>query len=95
MAEAAERAQKASVSRYCEPVKEITEEQYNEALNILPPEDWQHGSGWSAFRMCEYMSGNITGHYMVMDGRHFFAFRPAGRNTYTELAAEIRKAFNL
>ncbi len=66
--------------------KEISEDDYMEMLEVLPPENWQGG----IFRMCEYWTSNITGHYVELDGKFYTAQR---RNTtsYASIRAEIRK----
>ena len=82
----------ADISRHCRPWEEITEEQHDEALNVLPPEKWQRSHGWSAFRMCEYMTGQITGHYFHVGGRYFTALRECG--PYEPMLLEIRAQFS-
>lgn len=43
------------------PPVRITGERYNELLNVLPPEDWQHINGHTeSFKLCERMTGAIT-----------------------------------
>lgn len=73
---------------YSKPFAEITAEQFDEALNCLPPENWQTVAGVNIFRMCEYTTSNITAHYATLNGRFFFAER---RNTtsYYDIAREV------
>ena len=52
-------------SLYLKPWKEITEERYNEMLGVLPPEKWKTVSGVSIFRMSEYITSNITAHFVA------------------------------
>lgn len=68
---------------------EITADDYDEALNVLPPERWQRINGTAIFRMCEYLCGNITAHYVEINGRYFQAFKPAidDQSQYVEQVA--------
>ena len=45
------------------PPTVITEDEYNHQLGELPPEAWGSQLGFESFRMCEYMTGNITAMY--------------------------------
>lgn len=69
---------------------EITKEQWWDALEVLPPENWRTVAGVEIFRMCEYLTGNITGHYARLEDRHFVANL---RNTtpYAEIAEQIAR----
>ena len=51
----------------CGDWKEITEEQYEDALNVLPPIMWYGGGFFS----CEAFSGSLHSFYQRMDGRYF------------------------
>jgi hypothetical protein len=76
-------------SRYLKPFVEITEEIYDEMLECLPPQKWQTVDGVNIFRMMEYLTGNITGHYVSYEGKYYMANR---RTTvdYAEIAKEIK-----
>ena len=41
----------------------ITEEQFYEMLEVLPPMPWVHNCGIETFMMCEYLTGDITAQY--------------------------------
>ncbi len=57
---------------YCDmPVKEISEERYDEMLNILPPMCWCTIDGVTMFCMSEMLSGNITAQYGKCDGKFY------------------------
>lgn len=74
------------------PWKEITEERYDEMLNVLPPEKWQTVDGVNIFRISEYYSGNITDHYAALFGKYFY--RTCRTTTpYSVLAAEVKEAY--
>ena len=45
--------------------KEITEEEYDDALNILPPVGWYNGG----FFMSERYTGNISSFYQKLNGK--------------------------
>lgn len=92
--EAVERSRLAGIARYTTPVREITEEEYDEQLNVLPPENWVRRDGWCAFRMCEYYTGRITSHYVTMAGqprRYYHTRREAGIGVYEAIVNEIRE----
>ena len=69
---------------------EITEDQYMEALEVLPPEKWMSNSGVSFFRMCEYNYGDMTAHYAQIGKRYFTAERSIF-DKYVDLAREIKE----
>lgn len=81
---------------YCHEWKEITKEEYWEMLECLPPEKWYRGGDHEMFRMIEYMTGNITGHYARIEERYFCANRETGgKNYYNRLFDEVKKQFAL
>lgn len=88
--EAIEQIRAIEDAQHIKPFKEITEEQYYEMLECLPPQKWLDVEGGSVFRMSEYQTSNITGHYVALDGRFFAANR---RTTvdYADIVAECRK----
>ena len=86
--EALERMTKAEESAYIKPWTEITQEQWTEALEVLPPEKWLTVNGVELFRMSEYTTGNITTHYARMGKRCFCANRRTS-DSYEKLAAEV------
>lgn len=83
--EAAQRA------KYLSDWKEITEEEWNDALEVLPPENWRTVAGVEIFRMMEYLTGTITGHYARLGERYFVANRCA-KTRYDDIATEVYKA---
>jgi hypothetical protein len=73
--------------------EEITEEQYTQALECLPPEKWLRYGLWSFFRMSERMISNITAHYALYNSPTCTRFFTAHRRTsqdYQEMIQEIR-----
>jgi len=51
--------------------KEITQEQYLYALNVLPPFKWFRSKNHESFKMSEMLSGCITGIYCRVGKRYF------------------------
>jgi hypothetical protein len=67
---ALELAQKADRKKYkAGIVKEITEDIFDEMLNILPPSAWVCHSTNESFRICEDLTGELSNFYIrVFDG---------------------------
>lgn len=57
--------------KYCYGWKEITEEQFYDMLGCLPPEKRTSFPWGSIFRMSEYMTGNITSHFMEIWDKYY------------------------
>jgi len=55
-----------NTEKYIKPPVAITEQEYREALEVLPPENWCRGV-FEHFRMCEYLTGSITAQYACKD----------------------------
>lgn len=51
--------------------KEITQEQWTEALEVLPPMNWGRWLGVESFCMSEFYSGNMTNIYAKCNGRYW------------------------
>lgn len=49
--------------------EEITEAQWYEALEVLPPMHWGKWLGVESFCMCEFYSGNMTNIYARLNGK--------------------------
>ena len=74
---------------YINPFKEITEEQYYESLECLPPQKWETVDGVNIFRMSEYLTGNITDHIVKYNDKFYSANRRTN-TPYAEIAKEIK-----
>jgi len=87
--EAVENIRRIEDEKLIKPFVEITEDEYTEMLECLPPEKWQTVDDVNIFRMSEYTMGNITGHYASYEGKYYMALR---RTTvdYAEIAKEIK-----
>lgn len=57
-------------ARYCTGPQRITQERYEEMLNVLPPENWQRGVGYSCFRLSERLSGAIASFFVRIGDRY-------------------------
>jgi hypothetical protein len=75
-------------AKYCSDWQEITEKEWFENLEVLPPEKWETVRGVNIFRMCEYLTGNITAHFANLHGK-FFTRNCSTRETYEELAEQV------
>lgn len=51
----------------CGQWKEITEEEYDDALNVLPPALWKNGG----FFMSERYTGTISSFYQEINGKYY------------------------
>lgn len=68
---------------------EISEDDYMDALECLPPQKWQTVDGVNFFQMSEHTTGNITAHYAVHKGKYYTAHRRTSAK-YEDLAKEIK-----
>jgi hypothetical protein len=80
--------EEAQRAKYCSDWQEITEEDWHEKLEVLPPEKWETVCGVDIFRMCEYLTGDITAHYAKLRGK-FFTRNCSTSETYQELAEQV------
>jgi hypothetical protein len=78
-----------------QPPTRITEEQFDYALNVLPPDNFASGGGFTSFTMCEFQTGPYTNQYAAIrvggETRYYQklvdAFRRKTWMTYSGLAA--------
>ena len=64
-------------------VTEITEENYNDALNCLPPLKWCNREGFELFCMREMYTGTYTTQYAKKNGKYYRAMVDASdENTW-------------
>lgn len=59
------------LERYRKDVSEVTEERFNDALNVLPPVGWTTRQGVESFRISERIWGAITDIYARLGERYF------------------------
>ena len=81
----------AQAAHYLNDWKEITADEWQDALEVLPPEKWQTVAGVEIFRMMERLTGNITAHFARIGDRYFCANRRTSAD-YADLAAEVASA---
>ncbi|MGL5436016.1 MAG: hypothetical protein ACRDBO_11535, partial [Lachnospiraceae bacterium] len=54
-----------------QPLKETTEEQFEEALNVLPPLKWCTIDGIEMFCMSEMYTATYTNQYARYEGKYY------------------------
>lgn len=64
-------ADAAGAARYKREVSEITEAQFTDALNVLPPVGWTTRNGVESFRISERLWGSLTDIYARLGDRYF------------------------
>jgi hypothetical protein len=69
--QALELSSAADRARYCTGPKRITQERYEEMLNVLPPENWQRGVGYSCFRLSERLCGAIASFFVRIGDSYY------------------------
>ncbi len=67
----ASEAQQRYEARFKSPVREVSAEDFNDALNVLPPQDWVHARGGQSFKISERIAGSVTAIYVSLQGRYF------------------------
>lgn len=77
---------------YNDPWIEITEKQYDEMLNCLPPLRWHQTKTYSIFAMSEFMEDRYTSFYIYLYGieKYYTAIRLYDK-TDNELIKELDK----
>ena len=73
--------------KLCGKWKEITEQSFNDALNILPPFDWRSGG----FFMGELYTGNIGYFYQEYCGKFYVSMQNTKRDR-REITQELESA---
>lgn len=79
--------------RYTTPPKQITRDEFWEALECLPPENWRTTGDGESFRSCEYLTGNITSHYVHIGGTYWSFTAPV--TSHENAIAKVIVARNL
>lgn len=73
------------------PPAEITEDDFNAALEVLPPDDYCEDSRGTSFKCCERLSGRITSIYACANGRHF-SFNDVDSLTHRAIMDKVHAA---
>jgi len=79
---------------FIEPWKEISVDDYDYWLEVLPPEKWQTVDGVNLFRISERLAGNITRHCATVETRFGNRYFTANRRTtesYEYMAKQIKE----
>lgn len=77
---------------YTTKPERITAQQFNDALNILPPMRWGHHQGMESFRCSEFYSGRITGIYARLPNGDCWFFRDNAFMTPQAILEKIMEA---
>jgi hypothetical protein len=80
-----EQCEKDYEDELCGKWKEISEERYEEQLNVLPPLKWTNGG----FFMSEFYSGKITSFYQEWGCKFYSSMQNAFRNR-NEIIEELK-----
>ena len=67
----------------------ITEAQWWEALEILPPKHWHRTAAGESFKMIEHLAGDVTAIYVALDEGHF-VFNDSAQLSHAECVARVR-----
>jgi len=57
--------------KYISPAKEITEDRYNYALEVLPPLHYQNNEHGTTFKLSEFNFSTITNIYCHTNGKYY------------------------
>lgn len=68
---------------------EIKENQFSDMLECLPPVGWQDTGDCSSFKMCEHLSGRITGVYAKV-GSRYFNFNDLYTITHAQIMTKVK-----
>lgn len=69
---------------------EISSEQFHEALEVLPPNDYCENTIGVSFKMAEHLSGDITQVLACVHGR-YFAFNDRSTMSHAAIMAKVSK----
>ncbi|MDJ0637170.1 MAG: hypothetical protein QNJ34_28615 [Xenococcaceae cyanobacterium MO_188.B29] len=69
--------------------EEITEEEFDWLLNVLPPKNWWHGNNCESFIMIEHDRGSVT-RICVRDGQKYYKFSERNSLTPYQILDKIR-----
>ena len=67
----ASQAQELYGARFKTPVEEIPREDFQYALNCLPPVAWTYARAAQSFKISERTAGSVTAIYVEMQNRYF------------------------
>lgn len=73
---------------HCTEPSHITLEQWNDALDVLPPQDWNTANGVESFKFMEHYWGDVTSIY-CKTGKGCFVFKGRASMSADEVAEKI------
>lgn len=68
--------------------EEITQEEFDDLLNVLPPQGWTRGGSSESFKLSEYYANDITTVVVRVDDR-YFKFRDLGSLRHADVLRVI------
>ena len=71
--------------------RQIDAEDFDYALNVLPPAQWVAGDHAESFKMCERTNGRVTAIYARV-GATYWKFEDVYTMPHAEIIAKVRKA---
>lgn len=71
--------------------RQIDREDFDYALNVLPPMQWVRGGEYESFMMSERTNGKVTGIY-ARAGATYWKFEDVCTMSHTEIITKVRKA---
>ena len=71
--------------------RRIGEEDFDYALNVLPPMQWVRGESCESFKMSERTHGKVTAIYVRL-GASYWKFEDVYTLPHSEVIAKVRKA---
>lgn len=72
----------------CTDPVEISRERFEDALDTLPPQNWQRGMLCESFEFCEHTSGRVTTIF-CRAGRRYFEFQGISGMTLDEILRRV------
>ena len=76
---------------HCTEPSSITLEQWDDALDTLPPQDWNKANGVESFKFMEHYWGDVTSIYARTASNQCFVFRGRASMTAKDVADKIKK----
>lgn len=77
--------------KYCSEPEQITEERFDEMLNILPPCRWVRGYGVESFYLSERLAGNIVSIFCRI-GKTYWSFNAPASVGHDEIVRRCQAA---
>lgn len=88
----ADEAAEIAVQKAISPPVEVSEETFQDALDVLPPLRWFRGGHTESFRICEAISGTVHT-ALVRVGSRYFQTSQRLSMSHQDLVALVREVF--